>query len=308
MKSGLMILAALCATMCFAKDEFGDLASAKAQHPEFFKPGSVLEASLNGAPWYVYCGDAERCFKDETEEELYQEAEVQAKTLFWEYFAKKDKSTKVSVSGSRRMYQVADGAMRYVVMGVPKSGVKVTKGAAFAPAASAPVKPVTAPVPAKPVTVPVSSQPIGNTPVAVSVPQPAKPVEQKKTEERESVKSEEATVALDDDGKLAILRARLEKKPLDFRCRIRMAKIFNAQGNERRALRNYVDAARLIVLDEYTANEDKVDDLLEVAQYAEALGVGGLALKYYRVLQRMCVPSHTAIATSKISRLLLRFE
>lgn len=307
MKIGLMVLAALCAAACFAKDEFGDLASAKAQHPEFFKPGSVLETSLNDAPWYVYCGDAERCFKDETEEELYQEAEVQAKTLFWEYFAKKDKSTKVSVSGSRRMYQVADGAMRYVVMGVPKSGVKVTKGAAFAPVVPAPAKPVATPVPVKSVVAPAPARSVENVPVVAPAPASAKPVERKPVE-RKCAASEEASATLDDDGKLAILRARLEKKPLDFRCRIRMARIFNAQGNERRALRNYVDAARLIVLDEYTANEDKVDDLLEVAQYAEALGAGGLALKYYRVLQRMRVPSHAAIATSKISRLLLRFE
>ena len=300
MKYGLLILAALCAYACIAKDEFGDLASAKLAHPEFFKPGSVLEASLNGTTWYVYCGDAERCFKDETEEELYQEAEVQAKALFWEFFAKADKSTKVSVSGSRRMYQIADGAMRYVVMGVPKENVIVTKSPVMvAPAASQSVDNAN---PAESAPIAVKSE---NCPVNCirQNQQDEKSVERKLTEPK--IADAEESGALEDNEKLTVLRARLEKNPQDFHCRIRMARIFANQGKTSRALNNYVDAVHLMALDDCVDEEVSADVLREVAEFEEQNGSNAMALKHYRALQKSGISEHVAFATDRISKLLL---
>ena len=112
---------------------------------------------------------------------------------------------------------------------------------------------------------------------------------------------------ISDTEKLKILRARLVKNPGDFHTRIRMAKIFDLQGNEKRALRNYSDAARLLVQAKDALADEKIDALSEIASYEEEHGAGALALKHYRALQRMGGKG-AAIATSRISRLLLRYK
>lgn len=303
---GLILCCALALVSGYAKDEFGPCAEAKSKHHEFFKPGAVIETLLGSEPWYVYCGDAEKCFSEETDSELFQEAEVQAKSNFYEHFVKltQDRGVKVTVQRARRMYQCADGKMRYVVMGVPKSGVAVSAQSQ---------KPVAPTCPRSDPIVKTNKEQSPCLPASASyissekVPDD-KPVTPAAEKVEEKNKDGTTDTAMSEEEKLNVLRARLERRPGDFHTRIRMARIFKSQGKTTRALRNYYDAARLIILDEYTSAEDKVDDLREVAEFEESVGAGSFALKHYRAIQRFRIPEHAKYATQRISDLLLHYE
>lgn len=334
---GLLTFCLLCGLTCLALGEFGEFQAARQSHPEFFRPGVVEDARLGDEPWYVYCGEAEKCFNEEKDSELYEEAEVQAKQNLYSYFQKKENNpaVKVGVATGRKLYQFTEGKMYYVVLGVPKSGVSVS-----VPVAK-PVLPVT--LPNKPTPQPsltlshaaVSSangtvktqtshptiQTVVSKPTVTPVSQTVTPVSQPVTSSGvlagivpaagqpavEAPADGKLPDEISDAEKLKILRARLVKNPGDFHTRIRMAKIFDSQGNERRALRNYSDAARLLVQAKGVPVGEKVDVLSEIASYEESHGAGALALKHYRALQRMGGKG-AAIATSRISRLLLRFR
>lgn len=302
-----MVLVAGLAVTGLAHDEFGPLAEAKVRHPEFFEAGAVLEASLGNDIWYVYCGDAEKCFSEETDSELYQEAEIQAKTNFLEYFVRqeKTKSVSVSVSGARRMYELAADNMRYVVMGAPKASVRV----AISQVVPAPDVPVTAvkDVPKESKPLPIANVPAqGDCPVdggmSTESEKPAlrvAPPTDKPSDENEEMGDEE---------KLNILRARLERRPDDFNVRMRMARIFARQGKPKRAVRNYADAVRMMVVDVYTDRDEMASAVCEAAEFEERNGAGALALKHFRVLQRIGNQQQIAKATGRISFLLLHFQ
>ena len=329
---GLLTFCLLCGLTCLALGEFGEFQAARQSHPEFFRPGVVEDARLGDEPWYVYCGEAEKCFNEEQDSELYEEAEVQAKQNFYSYFQKKENNpaVKVGVATGRKLYQFTEGKMYYVVLGVPKSGVSVsvpvakpvlpvtvpnkptpqpslTLSHAAVSTANGTVKPQTShptiqTVVSKPTVTPLSPPATSGgvlTP-GVVVPAAGRPVAGTPADGK-------LPDEISDAEKLKILRARLVKNPGDFHTRIRMAKIFDSQGNERRALRNYSDAARLLVQAKDVAVGEKVDVLSEIASYEENHGAGALALKHYRALQRMG-GNGAAIATGRISRLLLRFR
>ena len=305
-----MVLVVSFAVTGIARDEFGPLSEAKAKYPEFFEAGAVLESSLGNATWYVYCGDAEKCFSEETDSELFQEAEIQAKTNFYEYFVKREKTTSVNVTvnGARRMYEFADGAMRYVVMGAPKAAVQVSVPQAM----PVPVKPAptarttmaeSTPLPIGGVSAPES------TPVADKVEaEPKESSETIETSQPAPVNSPEGNREIDDEEKLNVLRARLEKKPGDFNVRMRMARIFARQGKPKRAVRNYADAVRIMVADDDTGREEKADAVCEVAEFEEKNNAEALALKHFRVLQRIGNQQQSAKATGRISLLLLHYK
>ena len=305
---GLLISAVLAVGSSLAMNEFGDLGTAKGKHPDFFRPGTVVKASLGGVEWYVYCGDAEKCFKDESDSELYEEAEVQAKMNFFNHFAKKDPGVTVDVKGAVKMYQCADGVQRLVVMGVPVKNVVVTPGVKEKTVTPTEKKTVVVQAPVK---VNASVQkPVGASKsvavdlkaeqkqiVPISKGEAARPV-------RPVVEDKETSVS--DADKLEVLRERLEKTPRDYHLRIRMARIFARQGNVKRALNNYSEATRLMDLDAMRSDADMVADLFEVAKYEDQNGDGAKALKHYRILLKMGNRDISRYANSRISNLLLR--
>jgi len=78
------------------QDSFlGNIDKVRQEHPEVFNPG-VFVVTKNGKKYYIYCGYSERYFKDElieNEQELWEEAEVDAKERLYTYFTKKNKSS-----------------------------------------------------------------------------------------------------------------------------------------------------------------------------------------------------------------------
>ena len=321
---GLFLLTcALINGACLALNEFGEFNSARQAHPEFFKPGVVDTAKLGDEPWYVYCGEAEKCFDEEQVSELYEEAEVQAKMNFYGYFQKREKNpaVKVDASSARKLYQYADGKMYYVVFGVPQSGVNVSVPLVPAKAAQVAAQPApagTGNVPVQPVQ---ASTPKPET-AQTAAPVAAVPASKPEAGQEQATAAAPASAAapapaampkpagdtggqtISDDEILGKLRMRLRQNPDDFNTRIRMARIFERQGKPLRALRNYSDAARLITADTKKDSAKKIEALVEIAEYEESHLAGALALKHYRVLRRM----GSLIANSRISRLLLKYK
>ena len=321
---GLLILSALLAVSGHAKDEFGCLGDVRAKHPDFFKPGVVSIAKLNQEDWYVYCGDAEKCLDSETDDELYEEAQVQAKMNFFNYFAKKDPAVKVDVVGARIMYRCADKELRLVVMGVPAKGVTVRPGAPKA-AAGVEVEAAGPPEPNASVNQNKAILKEGNAPSEAdgSVAKAETPVVKadgsvskgeecaRNPEKNDSGRQETPQCSQDDisdDEKLDILRERIMANPGDYRIRARMARIFARQGKVRRALNNYNDAIRLLIANPGVPDYDRAVVIMETAQYEEAqAGEYALALKHYRMVLRMGGAELAKKANDRISFLLLRF-
>lgn len=324
---GLLISAVLFALSGFSYNEFGNLGDVRAKHPEFFKPGVVTVAQLNQKEWYVYCGDAEKCLSEETDDELYEEAQVQAKMNFFNHFAKEDPGVKVEVSGARRLYQCADKEMRFVVMGVPVGNVVVKPSAPTTPVQEKKVAEAVAldtPEAMKQNKAVQSCQTDGGelngllpesgagdkkpegkleNPKTIAKVECGAPKEQKMPRPSVQAVQEETT----DEEKLVILRQRLEVHPEDYRLRMRMARIFARQGRVRRAFNNYRDAAGLLINDGTVANVDKAAELLEIAQYEELAQEYSLALKHYRIALRLGDKEISKKANRRISDLLLRF-
>jgi len=287
---GLMIVLLVAASAAMAENEFGDCAAARAAHPDFFRPGVVTIAALNGEDWYVYCGDAEKCFKEESDSELYEEAAVQAKMNLFNYFAKDNPGVRVEVSFARKMYQYPDGAFRCVVMGAKRSDVKVTSGGDMSKSTNGDAG--------------------KDVPLCVDAPRAKMESVKKGTsvEERENATDgQKIPDAMTLDEKIVILLSRIEKNPEDFHTHIRLARLFVKQGKQDRALRHYGQAAAIMLPNATALLPDDVDDLLESAKYEESHGELARALKHYRaVLRTGGNPDAVRYANGRVSTLLLR--
>ena len=247
----LILSLCLISFYCPARNEFGTLEEAKAAHPEYFKPGVALTAMRRGEPWYVCCGKAERCFAQETDVDLYDEAEIQAKCHLHGYFSGTNRGAVVSASGTRRMYQWGDGKSCYVVIGGPRSGISVS----------------------------------------FQSPSHGEEGSRKKLVSR-----------------LADCQGRIKGCPSSVNLRLQMARISARKGDVSQACRTYAEAVRIILADASSGKEEKAAVLREVADYEAEAGSGGLALKYFRLLQRSGVPEQAKYATERISCLLLNYR
>jgi len=307
---GLLLSAVVLAISAYALNDWGDIVEIKETHPDYFRPGAVLKVEHLGEDWYVYCGEAEKCFKDETDSELYEEAVVQAKMYLFGYFSKDDPRVKVEVVGARRLYQFQDGNFRCVVMGVLAKDVKIisgekrlqdndaTKGQDSIYDAS--YKEEMAP--ANRIAQPMSTN------LQKGMPPKQEKCGDKGAIEVDGSKKTSVEDKISEYEKLDLLRARLEANPKDYHTRIRMGRIFAAQGKVKRALNNYNDAARLMIFDDCAPDGDKVDDLFEIAKYEDANFEYSRALKHYRALLRMRDKDKAKYANARISALLLKCD
>lgn len=319
---GLMILVVFFAIPGFAKNEFGDLDDVRVKHPEFFKPGVVTVAQLGQEDWYVYCGDAEKCLKSELDDELYDEAQVQAKMNFFNHFARKDPSVKVDVTGARRMYQYADNEFRLVVMGVPVKGVAVRHDLPKAANVEDKKDPALelnaltnekAQFPKAEESVPETKNAVEKVKViapqadgaVVKAVEKEEPPCEKGLDQKINVHGMQEEVT--DDEKLDILRKRITANPNDYRTRLKMARIFARQGKVRRAFNNYNDAARTLISDASVLDADKCEDLIEIAHYEEFAKEYAFALKHYRMALKIGDRDQIRKANDRISFLLLKF-
>lgn len=132
MKSSLILLSAavIALTGASASREVKPLADAMKANPEWFTPGEVSLTIFNGIKTFIFSGKATRSFSEEKEHdfELWEEAERDAKSRFYEYAkVANDGNVKMKMSGCVTLYQYRNGDDYYRVLSVAVKDVAIEK-------------------------------------------------------------------------------------------------------------------------------------------------------------------------------------
>ena len=278
MSSSWIVASALIsvASGAMAFEDLGPIETARRDHPNIFIPGEVNAVDINSAAHYVFSGQAERCFPDETDSELWEEATMSAKNAFYVHLSGEKEGVKISMSGCRPLYRLHDGNVFTMIMCVPRDKVVITTEK-----------------PAAEKHDPVAEPPGSSSEVAQTTA----------VEDQPAVQEE---VHVDIDLRIAKMRERLDANPADWRVRRRLAKLFVAKGNNVKAAKFYDTAVRGALKDKDVLEEERVEIVYETARACEAGSQMHLAIKYYRMLLHMKVPFDVRkTANAKVSEILL---
>lgn len=241
----------------FCIDDFGPLEKAKKALPAMFIPGNVLVEICNGVEYYVYNGVAEQCFSGamaESDAELYREAVADAKRNLFAYLTKGDKSKTVELSGATIAYQYSEDKLFRAICLVPKSKVVVR----LVP-------------PPKP---PCDTSAVTNNTVA--------PLAKK---DAADVKGETPQLPSVED-RISAYKEKLAVHPDDCVTAMRLARLYERNGDFVNADMCYRKIVSTIVSNEKFDKELAADFLLEIAEKEESRGDFATALKHYRLILR----------------------
>lgn len=261
----------------FAYEDLGPMAKVKSSHPFIFIPDEVNKLSVNGEERYVFAGQAEKFLDDETDSELWQEAELSAKKSFYNWWAKGDSDAEVTFSGCSPMYRDKAGKVYTIVLSVPSAKVAVNKKVRPAPAKS----------------------------VVVNMPAEVKP--DKVADVAETATAPEAVAIATPADEISTLRDAVTSAPKDWKLRWKLARAFCANGSQSRGLRHYRVAVQDALADQ-TADSDSTNQLLfEAAQKFDSVNDAGVAMKFYRlILHRQCQKDMRKVANARIAALLMK--
>ena len=127
---GLFFSLFVLSTALFAYEDLGEIDAARKKYPEIFDPGSIHKIKINGKMCYVFSGQAEQSFTGknaEAEGELYEEAALDAKNLFYHSLSKGNKRITVTMKECMPLYQFNDKKKYTVILFVPEENVVVTE-------------------------------------------------------------------------------------------------------------------------------------------------------------------------------------
>ena len=127
---GLIFSLFVLSTALFAYEDLGEIDAARKKYPEIFDPGSIHKVKINGKMCYVFSGQAEQSFTGknaEAEGELYEEAALDAKNLFYHSLSKGNKRITVTMKECMPLYQFNDKKKYTVILFVPEENVVVTE-------------------------------------------------------------------------------------------------------------------------------------------------------------------------------------
>jgi len=113
-----------------AYENLGPLNLAMEKYPEIFIPGNVNKLKIDGKESYVFAGQAEQLFSAknaEADRELYQEASLAAKNIFYQKLSKGNKRIIVTMSQCDVLYQFRKGKVYTVILFVPVESVSVAE-------------------------------------------------------------------------------------------------------------------------------------------------------------------------------------
>ena len=241
----------------FCIDDFGPLEKAKKALPAIFVPGNVLIETCNGAEYYVCNGVAERCFSGamaESDAELYREAVADAKRNLFAYLTKGDKRKTVELSGVTIAYQYSEDKLFRAICLAPKSKVVVRHE--------------------QPPQPPCDTSAITNNTIASLAKKDAEAIK-KETPPRISV-----------EDRISAYKEKLAVRPDDCVTAMRLARLYERNGDFANADTCYRKIVSTIVSDEKFDKELAVDFLLEIAEKEESRGNFAAALKHYRLVIR----------------------
>ncbi len=275
------------ATESLAKDDLGPIDQARAAWPAAFIPGEGVSADLAGEAFYAFAGEAESFFPDETENDLREEAVLDAKANFFASMTQGDRSRTVSMSGFRVAYHWREGGVFRVVCVVPRRSVSVS------PANSS----TTSPTPAAAAPTSTEASP-GRTPTSLAGTEPSAP---------RKPRPNAGTTPLED--KIRAYRKRLADNPDDPLSRLELSRIFAQTGETGRAVRHYEALARkLAEKPSVMTDHEAAAAMVEAAEYAQSVGNEAKALKFYRVGWRRHDPELQQRITTAISLLRLHVD
>lgn len=241
----------------FCIDDFGPLEKAKKALPAIFVPGNVLIETCNGAEYYVYNGVSERCFSGamaEPDAELYREAVADAKRNLFACLTKGDKRKTVELSGVTIAYQYSEDKLFRAICLVPKSKVVVRLE--------------------QPPKSPCDTSADTNNTVALLV-----------ENDFETVKKEMPPQSSVED-RISAYKEKLAVQPNDCVTVMRLARLYERNGDFANADTCYRKIVSAVVSDEKFDKELAADFLLEVAEKEESRGDFATALKHYRLILR----------------------
>lgn len=310
------------ASVAIAFEDLGPIETARRDHPNIFVPEEVNVVDINSVSHYVFSGQAEKCFPEETDSELREEAVMSAKNVFYAHLSGEKEGVKISMSGCKPLYRLHDGNVFTMIMCVPRDKVLITteKTAAtetHAPAVVLERKPeLTASVPT-----PESNGPAEKAELIAEVQAPAtekpdpaaeQPGSSSAAVQTPAVENQPATqeeAHVDIDLRIAKLRERLDANPADWRVRRRLAKLFVDKGNKVKAAKFYDTAVRDALKDKDILEEERIEIVYETARACEAGSQTNLAIKYYRMLLHMNVPFEVRkAANAKVASILATDE
>lgn len=294
MKSIVLAVIVVCGISGYAMNELGPLVEAQKNHPAVFVSGNVLKYTVADAECYVFHGESERCFEGdmgECDSELYQEAELDSRSKFFQWITKGDKGKLVEMSGASKMYEYCEGKLYHAICFVPTANVSVSN---------------------KDIVPPVT-----NSLTSVVVTNLAACCEGKRVAEvgpvgNQALVNVEVSNTESRVNRTDVLLDRLRRNPNDCALRSKIARSYVRDQKPDEAKSMYMEMVGLILADEKMDKYLAADLLFEVARHFEDTGDYDLAIKCYRYvvrcdgLRRWRLVEEVNKANSKVAELLLK--
>lgn len=272
----VLLLGLILTQPVFAYEDLGPIDKVRQSHPCIFVPNEVNKVKIGNDENYVFSGQAEKDFDDETDSELWQEATLAAKNTFYQWMTKGDGRKEVSMSGCAPIYRDKNGKVYNMIMSVPCANVRITSkiSSASGNVGSDIARAVGLGV---------------NTNAVVA--------------EVESDDDIDVNSSLDRDA----LRSFVAEHPNDWRKRRQLAELYFSEGNLARGFRHFQEVLRTARQDGTATKKELALMTYKQAVRSDEMNKENLAIKYYRqVLHLDATDEMRSHANERISQLLLK--
>ena len=280
----VLLLGLILAQAVFAYEDLGPIDKVRQSHPYIFVPNEVNKVKIGNGENYVFSGQAERDFDEESDSELWQEAALAAKNTFYQWMTKGDARKEVSMSGCAPIYRDRNGNVYNMIMSVPCANVRITDKVSIGSGnvVNDATRTADLDVDTNAVVAKVESDKNGGVDIGKIVDNP-----------------------LDKDA----LRSWVAEHPNDWRKRRQLAELYLSEGNLARGFRHFQEVLRTARQDGKVTKKE-----LAVMTYAQAvrsdeMNKENLAIKYYRQVLHLDAPDEMRKrANERIAQLLLKLN
>lgn len=280
----MLLLGLILVQTVFAYEDLGPIDKVRQSHPYIFVPNEVNIVKIGNAENYVFSGQAEKNFDDETDSELWQEATLAAKNTFYQWITKGDVRKEVSMSGCAPFYRDKNGKVYNMIMSVPCANVRITN------------------------KISSGSGNVGNgatRTVDLGVDANAVIAKAESDNKVGGDIGEGASNPLDKDA----LRSLVAEHPDDWPKRRQLAELYFSEGNMARGFRHFQEALRIARQDGKVTKKEIAIMTYELAVRSDEMNKENLAIKYYRqVLHLDATDEMRNRANERIAQLLLKIN
>ncbi len=280
----VLLLGLILVQTVFAYEDLGPIDKVRQSHPCIFVPNEVNKVKIGDAENFVFSGQAEKDFDDETDSELWQEATLAAKNTFYQWITNGDERKEVSMSGCAPIYRDKNGRVYNMIMAVPCANVRITN------------------------KISSGSGNIGNgamRTVDIGVHTNA---EMARVESDNQINVDAGKVA-DSPLDRESLRSFVAEHPSDWRKRSQLAELYFSEGNLARGFRHFQEALRMARQDGKVTKKELATLTYAQAVRSDEMNKENLAIKYYRQVLHLDATNEMRIrANERIAQLLLKIN